>query len=279
MSILLALSSAVVYGVADWCGGRASRFHPSVIVTLIGQVVSFVLILLAVLVIGTPVPAFPTFAWGLGAGAAGAVGLTCLYYAFANGAMTVVAPISAVVGAGLPAVVGLALGERPEPIAYVGIAIAIASVALVSGAIGHHERPTSRRIMGFAVAAGTGFGLLFVGLERTDPDSGMWPLVAARSSSVPLLVALALLSRVRVGPDRRVLAVAVVAGALDMAANVFYLEAVRGGLLSVVGVVSSLYPASTVALAFAIDRERVNRWQAIGMTAAAGALVMVTLGR
>jgi drug/metabolite transporter (DMT)-like permease len=279
MSILLALSSAVVYGVADWCGGRASRFHPSVVVTLVGQVVSFAMIVVAVAVMGTPMPGPSTFWWGLGAGAAGAVGLSCLYYAFANGAMTVVAPISAVVGAALPAIVGLATGERPEPIAYVGIAIAIASVALVSGAIGHHERPTPRRIMGFAVAAGAGFGLLFVGLDQTDPDSGLWPLVAARASSVPLLIVLALAARARVGAQRRMLTVAVAAGALDMAANVLYLEAVRDGLLSVVGVVGSLYPASTVALAFVIDRERVNRWQAVGMAAAAGALVMVTLGR
>ena len=133
---------------------RASRFHPSAIVTLIGQIVSLVLIVVAVAVAGTPMPGLPTFAWGWLAGAAGAVGLACLYYAFANGAMTVVAPISAVVGAVLPVTVGLALGERPAVIAYVGIAFAIVSVALVSGAVGHHDRPTPRRIMGFAVVAG-----------------------------------------------------------------------------------------------------------------------------
>jgi drug/metabolite transporter (DMT)-like permease len=193
--------------------------------------------------------------------------------------MTVVAPISAVVGAVLPVAVGLATGERPEPLAYAGIAVAIGSVALVSGAIGHHDRPTPRRIMGFAVAAGAGFGILFVALDRGDPDSGLWPLVAARASSVPLLVLIVLVARARVGPQRGQLRLAYVAGGLDMAANVLYLEAVRGGLLSLVAVVSSLYPASTVMLAFVFDRERVNRWQAAGMAAAAGALVMVTLGR
>lgn len=279
MAILLALSSALVYGVADWCGGRASRFHPSAIVTLVGQVVSLVLIAIAVIIIGTPAPDAATLAWGLAAGAAGAVGLASLYYAFANGAMTVVAPISAVVGAGLPVVVGLATGERPEPIAYAGIALAIGSVALVSGAIGERQQPTPRRIIGFAVAAGTGFGVLFVALDRADADSGLWPLVAARSSSVPLLIVIVLFIGARVGAQRRQMRLAVVAGGLDMAANVLYLEAVRGGLLSVVAVVSSLYPASTVMLAFAFDRERVNRWQAAGMATAAVALVMVTLGR
>jgi drug/metabolite transporter (DMT)-like permease len=279
MSILLALSSAIVYGVGDYCGGRASRFHPSAIVTLVGQVISLVLVVAAVAVMGTPMPDAATLAWGIVAGAAGAVGLACLYHAFAHGAMTVVAPISAVVGAVLPVVVGLATGERPETIAYIGIALAICSVALVSGAIGKHERPTPRRIMGFAVAAGTGFGILFVALDRADPDSGLWPLVAARSSSVPLLIVIVLVSGAKLGQQRRQLRLAYVAGGLDMAANVLYLEAVRGGLLSVVAVVSSLYPASTVMLAFIFDRERVNRWQAAGMAAAAAALVMVTLGR
>ena len=279
MAILLALSSALVYGVADWCGGRASRFHPSAIVTLVGQVVSLVMIVVTVAIVGTPAPDAATVGWGLAAGAAGAVGLACLYYAFANGAMTVVAPISAVVGAVLPVVVGLTTGERPEPIAYAGIALAIGSVALVSGAIGERHRPTPRRIIGFAVAAGIGFGVLFVAFDRADPDSGLWPLVAARSSSVPLLIMISLCMGARVGPQRRQLRLAVVAGGLDMAANVLYLQAVRGGLLSVVAVVSSLYPASTVMLAFAFDRERVNRWQAAGMATAAVALVMVTLGR
>jgi drug/metabolite transporter (DMT)-like permease len=279
MAILLALTSALVYGVADWCGGRASRFHPSAIVTLVGQVVSLLLIGIAVAIIGTPVPAAATFGWGLFAGAAGAIGLACLYYAFANGAMTVVAPISAVVGAGLPVIVGLATGERPKTIAYVGIALAIAGVALISGAIGTHDRPTPRRIVGFALVAGTGFGMLFVALDRADPDSGLWPLVAARASSVPLLIVIALVMRARVGADRRQLRLAFIAGGLDMAANVLYLEAVRGGLLSLVAVVSSMYPASTVVLAFLFDRERVNRWQAVGMVAAVAALVLVTLGR
>jgi drug/metabolite transporter (DMT)-like permease len=60
---------------------------------------------------------------------------------------------------------------------------------------------------------------------------------------------------------------------------VFYLAAVRTGLLSIVAVVASLYPASTVALAYVVDKERVSKWQAVGLGAAAVALVLVTLSR
>jgi drug/metabolite transporter (DMT)-like permease len=127
--------------------------------------------------------------------------------------------------------------------------------------------------------AGTGFGMLFVALDRTNPESGLWPLVGVRLASVPILVIICLAVRARPGRHRGPLLLAVVAGVLDMLANLTYLEAVRGGLLSVVAVVSSLYPASTVMLAFALDRERVNRWQGAGMGLAVAALVLVTLGR
>jgi drug/metabolite transporter (DMT)-like permease len=276
MAILLALTSAAVYGVADYCGGRASRVYASALVTLVGQAVSMVLIVAAVLLVGTPFPRDSTMAWGMVGGAAGAIGLVSLYHAFANGAMTVVAPLSAVVGAVLPVALD---GERPQPIAYVGIALAIAAVALVSGAIGERDRPTPAPIIGFALLAGTGFGMLFVALDRTDPDSGLWPLVGVRAASVPILLVICLVIRARPGRHRGPLLLAVLAGFLDMFANLTYLEAVRGGMLSVVGVVSSLYPASTVLLAFALDRERVNRWQGVGMGVAVAALVLVTLGR
>ena len=279
MAILLALTSAAVYGVADYCGGRASRVYASAVVTLVGQAVSMVLIVAAVLLVGTPFPRDSTMAWGMAGGAAGAIGLVSLYHAFANGAMTVVAPLSAVVGAVLPVVVGLVDGERPEPVAYVGIVLAVGAVALVSGAIGERDRPTPAPIIGFALLAGTGFGMLFVALDRTDPDSGLWPLVGVRAASVPILLVICLVIRARPGRHRGPLLLAVLAGFLDMFANLTYLEAVRGGLLSVVAVVSSLYPASTVLLAFALDRERVNRWQGVGMGVAVVALVLVTLGR
>ncbi len=279
MPILLALTSAIVYGVADYCGGRASRFHPSAVVTALGQAVSLVMVTVVVLAAGTAVPGVGTFGWGLAAGIAGATGLASLYHGFSHGSMTVVAPISAVVGVSLPVIAGLVDGERPDGIAYVGIVLALPAVALVSGAIGKHDRPTSGPIIGFAVLAGVGFGTMFVALARTDPDSGMWPLVAARLGSVPFLLGLCVVTGVRPGRQTRLLLLAVVAGVLDMAANLTYLEATRRGLLSIVAVVSSLYPASTVMLAFLIDRERVDRWQTSGMVLAASAVVLVTLGR
>lgn len=287
MSILLALASAVVYGVADWCGGRAARSRPAVLVALAGQIVSLVLVVATVLVIGTALPPAADLWWGALGGALGAIGLGTFYYALANGEMSVVAPITAVVSAVLPVVVGLAVGERPKPVAYVGIAIAVAAVALVSGAVGERHHTTPRRILVLAGVAGLGFGSLFVAVDRTREASGLWPLVGARLASVPLLLIVTLAARVGIrdaGFGRwrgaaSTLALPVAAGVLDMAANVLFLVANRGGLLSIVAVVGSLYPASTVLLAARFDGERIRPSQAIGMACAAGALALVTLGR
>ncbi|MEN9646832.1 MAG: hypothetical protein RL238_3501 [Actinomycetota bacterium] len=279
MPVLLALCSAVVYGVGDYLGGRSSRVQPSVVVAATGQVVSFVLVGVAVLVMGTPVPDAATWGWSVLGGVVGALGIAGLYHGFAHGEVTVVAPVSAVVGAAVPVLVGVVTGERPGALAFAGIVIAVVAVALVSGALGTHHHTTPRPIVVLAVLVGVCFGLLFVALDRADADSGMWPLLIARIASVPMLLVLAGVRGLRLVRDRPTLSIAVVAGVFDMGANVLYLAAVRGGMLSVVSVVASLYPASTVALAFAIDKERVGRWQAVGMALAVPALVLVTLSR
>ena len=279
MPVLLAFCSAVVYGVGDWFGGRASRRQPSMVVAAVGQAVSLVLVVVAVVVMGPARPDSATWAWGAFGGIVGALGIAGLYHGFAHGDISVVAPVSAVVGVVLPVVVGLALGERPSPLAFVGIGLAVVAVALVSGALGTHKHNTPPRIVALAVGVGACFGLLFVAFDRTDPDSGLWPLVAARLASVPLLVVLIAMTRSRVVRDRESLSIAVAAGVFDMGANVLYLAAVRAGMLSIVSVVASLYPASTVALAFGIDKERLGKWQAVGLGVAALALVLVSLSR
>ena len=191
MTILLAFLSAIVYGVADYAGGRATRSATSPVVALIGQA-------------GEPRAdrrrprrrrgpgsrsARPSRGARPAASRARSV-CTAFYFALANGAMTVVAPLTAVVGASLPVAVGVATGERPRPIAFVGIACAVLAVALVSGALHGRERPTPARVVVTAILAGVGFGGLFVCFDRAADDSGVWPLLAARSASIPLLALL-----------------------------------------------------------------------------------------
>ena len=277
MAVLLALASAVVYGVADYCGGRATRQASAFAVTAFGQSVSLVLLLVLLPVLGDPAPPLADWGWGAGAGIAGAIGLLAFYYALSQGSMSVVAPTTAVVSVSIPVAVGLALGERPGTTALIGIGVAILAIILVSGALQGSAAPTSARITAFAVLGGLGFGLIFVFFDRTSDTSGLWPLVAARLASVPLVVTAAYAFRQPLGVGL-VWRVALASGALDMTANVLYLLATREGLLTIVAVVAALYPVSTVTLAFALDGERVNRSQAVGMALALAALAMVSLG-
>ena len=66
-------------------------------------------------------------------------------------------------------------------------------------------------------------------------------------------------------------------GILDSLANGFYVLAVRHGLLSVVSVIVTLYPASTMVLATTVDKERIHRSQAVGILLAAVALVLIAV--
>ena len=278
MPILLALVSALLYGVSDYCGGRAARSASAFAVALVGQSASAALTVVVVLSLGDPFPEAADLGWSAAAGVASTVGITAFYFALANGAMTVVAPITAVVSAVVPVAVGITLGERPAAIALVGVALAIVAVALVSGGGGRAERPTRAGIVAVAVVAGTGFGLLFVFLDRTSESSGLWPLLLAQVTSLLILGTLCVARRVRVAPRRLDAGLMVLAGCLAVAANVAYLAATRQGLLSLVAVVTSMYPASTVVLATVLDHERMSNSQAVGLGLAVGALGMVGAG-
>ncbi|MFZ9630292.1 MAG: EamA family transporter [Ilumatobacteraceae bacterium] len=279
MAVLLGFASALVYGVGDWCGGRAARRQASLLVAAVGQAVSLVIVAAVTLGSGIGAPGAATWWWSAGGGMVGALGIAGLYYGLANGEVSVVAPVTAVVGVIVPVAVGLATGERPTALALAGIAAAVVAIALVSGAVSRRDRATPLRIVVLAAAVGGCFGSLFVALDRADAASGTWPLLIARLASVPMLLVLIGVRRVRPAADRGSIGVAVLAGAFDMAANALYLEAVRQGMMSLVAAVSSLYPASTVALASVVDKEQITRSKAYGLAAAGAALVLVSLGR
>ncbi len=278
MAILLAALCAATYGVADYCGGRAARSLASTIVTLIGQATSLVLVVGGVIVLGTPVASAHDLWWGAAGGAAGGIALIAFYTALSRGAMTVVAPTTAIVSAVFPVIVGLWLGERPSSTALVGIVVACWAVALVSGVIGSRHQHTQVATIVLAALAGVGFGFIFIAFARTADDSGMWPLVAARTASLPVIAVVVAATRPGRGGLKKVIVIVIASGVLDMAANLFYLEASHRGLLSIVAVISSMYPVSTVCLAFGLDHERVSRTQAAGLVCAATALALVSLG-
>jgi drug/metabolite transporter (DMT)-like permease len=281
MAIVLALMSAWCYGVSDYIGGRASRRSSALTVTFAAEVTIFPVTLVVLpLVEDGPFTAAALW-WGAAGGVAGSAGVLGLYTALSRGAMTVVAPVTGVVAAVLPVVVGLATGERPSVAALLGIAIALVAVALVGGMVGALHQPVTVATVVLAVVVGALFGTLFVAFAQTGDDAGLWPLLAARLGSVPLLSVAYAVARRRGRVDRlgsSTWRTGAVIGTLILLANGLYLVSTREGLLSIVAVLVSLYPASTVLLATVVDHERSTRPQILGMVLAAVAVALVTAG-
>jgi drug/metabolite transporter (DMT)-like permease len=281
VAIALALGSALVYGISDYLGGRTSRRFSPLAITFVAELTLLLLFAPTVpLFEDAPFTARALF-WGATGGVAGSLGVLGLYAALSRGSMTVVAPITGVVAAVVPVVVGVALGERPGALTFFGIALAVVAVGLIGGAVGATRQHAERATIALAVVVGGMFAVLFVAYSRAGDESGLWPLMWARVGGTPLLGAAYLVTRHRDRVEPLSLAVVrpgVAIGALVGVANALYLLSTREGLLSVVAVMVSLYPASTIVLASTLDHERAGRSQVGGMFAAAVAVVLITLG-
>ncbi len=277
MPVFLATLSALVYGTADFMGGLASKRTHGVVVTAVSQMWGLLALAVALL-LWPDTTVTSTDIWaGLAAGVGGGLGLICFYPALAAGPMSVVAPTTAVCSAVVPLVVGLATGERPSALALTGALLALPAVVLVARESGSHGK-AEPRIVALSVAAGVGFGLFFVGLAGASSDAGMWPLAAARMASLAFVIPLCLLTRRGLRVAEGALPLIAFTGMLDVTANGLYLLAAGQGLLSVVAVLGSLYPASTVLLAMAMLHERLSRTQVVGLVLAGVAVALIAIG-
>jgi drug/metabolite transporter (DMT)-like permease len=277
VAVVLALASALVYGAADFCGGMASRRATAFVVVALSQAAGLVALLVVLPAVGGS-PTVADLVWGAGAGLAGSGGLVLFYRALAAGVMSVVAPVTALTAAAVPVLVGLGVGERLAPWSALGIALALVAVVLVA-AEGGLPTLRSARSAGLlpALAAGLGFGVFFVLLDQTRPESTLWPLVASRSVSVALVLLLGVALRASLRIRGRTALLVVLAGVLDMAANALFLAATQQGQLAITGVLASLYPVSTVVLAQLVLREPLVRAQLAGLATAAVAVVLISL--
>lgn len=273
----LALASATSFGISDFVGGVAARRVAALRVVLVSTPVSMVMLgALALIGGGRITPAAVIL--GMLGGLSQALGIWWFYAAMAAGPISVVSPLAAVVDASVPVCVGRLLGERPGMLASLGIAVALASVVLISwhAGDGGPRQALSRGAIWLTIASGVALGLNFVFLDRTPPDAGLWPLLFARAAATVLVVAVAAASRNLRLPTGTPLRLALVIALLDTAANVTMLFALQLSLLSLASVLISLYPAATVILAVAVLRERVRPRQVAGMVLAAVAVAMIT---
>lgn len=276
MGVLLGLCSAVTYGASDFMAGVAGRRHSSQLVAALSQPVGLLAAVLAVVFFGSGSPTLGMLAWGAAAGVGSGIGTLALYHGLAVGRMSVVAPISAVLAAAIPAVVGLSTGDHLHWWSLVGLVVAFPAIALVSRQPAESASEHGSGVMD-GLVAGAGFALLFIGLARAGTSAGAWPLIPGQTVAVLTILVFGMRGvAVRAGDIAATVPMAIGVGCLSGAANLCYLAATGHGQLSVVAVLTSLYPAITVLLARVLLHESWARIQAIGLVCAGLAVALIS---
>jgi len=277
VGILLALSSAVAYGASDFIGGVGARRFSSWRIVLIGQAAGAVVMLAAGLLLpGSPIPA--DFAWALLAGVGSATGSIFLYRGLARGRMGLVAPISAVGAAALPVMAGVAFGDRPSWLAWVGMLAALPGIWLVSRESVPDRAVPARAALVDGGVAGVGFGVLFIALGQIADDAGLLPLAANQAVGAILTVAAAASLRQPWRPARAALGWGAASGVLGATGTLAFVLATGATTLGIAGVLASLYPAITVILAAGFLKERVGAGQRAGIGICTLAVAAMALG-
>lgn len=276
MAVLLALGAAAGWGAADFLGGVAGRRGgpgSELGITVWSQAVGLVLLAVLAPFVSSAAPAGPDLAWGALAGVGGGAGVALLYRGLARGRMNVVAPVTAAGAAILPVLVGVAMGEVPSTPGSVGVAIALLAIVLVSRADGDATRHEVQAGLPEAIGAGLGFAVVLIALDRTGSSTGLWPLLPMKASAVAVVGAAGLARGRSLRAERP--ATVWTIGILDAAAITAYLVASRIGLLPVVAVLGSLYPAGTVLLARTVLDERLTATQVAGLGLALVGVAMI----
>ncbi|MGW2898964.1 EamA family transporter [Streptomyces sp. NPDC001212] len=276
LALLLALGSSLAYGCADFFGGLGARKAHVLRTVLVAAPASLAVELLLWPVLGATFT-WASVGWGAASGVASAAAFALLYKTLAIGPMNVLSPITALVSAALPVAVGLLQGERLGVAGLAGLPLALVAVVMVSAGHGASSSRPSRTALLLAFGAGAAIALQLVFLHQAPSDSGVAPLIIGRAvSSAVTLAAAAVMCR-RLGPEKPAYALSAAAGVLDSLANLLFLLAARSGDLTVVAVITALYPAGTVLLARAVLAERVHRGQLVGLATAAVAVSLLAL--
>jgi drug/metabolite transporter (DMT)-like permease len=275
MGILLGLTAALLYGSSDFAGGVAARRHGPLRISVIGSAVATVLGWAMLGIAGGPGPSLQAIAWGFGSGLAGGAGTLVLYRGMARGQMSVVGPVSAVGAAVVPVVAGVALGERPGPLAVAGALVSLPAIVLVAASGSVRGKLGGGLFEG--LAAGLAFGILFIGLAQAGRNAGLWPVASEQAGTLLVTLAIAVKSRQPLRVPVRAAGLPVLAGATGMAATTAYFYATHFSMLAVAAVLVSLYPGVTVLLARVLLRERFSPVQRAGLGLCALAVAAIAV--
>lgn len=283
MIAFLGLSSALIYGASDFFGGLGSRRITPLLVSFISQIVA--LLIATVAVFSSEIHwSTSAVALGLVAGIGGGIGTWAFFTSLAIGPMSVVSPGVAMIYAVVPAIVGIALGERIAPIGYAAlVAVVVAAVLIAVPRQRDAVRLTSRAIV-YGSIAGLGYAGYIIAIGRTPRDSGLLPLWLDLIVATVLYATVLLINRIRRGPgewsglrDRTAVVQSLLAGVLLAGGNILLVLGLHLGELAVMGVLNALYPLGTVILAFFLLKERLSVLQTLGIVLALSASAVLAL--
>jgi drug/metabolite transporter (DMT)-like permease len=277
LAFAISLASAFSWGVSDFLGGLQSRRVPVLGVLAVSQPAGLILILVLIPLFGADPISAEKLAIAFLAGAASLGGLGAFYAAMAMGTVSVVAPIAAL-GVVVPVAVGLAEGEAPAAIQLAGLVPAMAGVVILSYEENPEHAAVARRSIVLAIVAGLGFGVFFTGLDAAAAERPGWAILAVRVGGVVTVAAALLVTRPRLDGVAAAVPVLLAIGLFDVLANALFAVASTKGVLPVVAVGGSMYPAFTVALAHGVLGERLAAVQWGGVLLALAGVVMIAAG-
>jgi drug/metabolite transporter (DMT)-like permease len=274
MTLALALLGSLMWGIADFLGGLLSKTYKVAYVLVISQVFGLVTMAIYFLV------ANEQWDWRAGAMASlasfsGFFGMMCFYKALATGTMGIVSPIASL-GAIVPVAVGLVTGEQPSGIQYLGILFALIGVALASGP--ELSGASAAKPVVLAIGAAIGFGTCFIFLKEGGAYSVPTTMVLMRAQSILIGLAMVWQSKSYVKVKTKHIGLLIVVGVFDILANVAFSVASQSDLLSLVSVLSSLYPVVTVVMAWVFLKERLIAIQYAGILIALVGVCQIAIG-
>ena len=291
LTVIIGVSAALIYGSADFLGGIAAKRISPIRVTAIGAISGLVILFAAEPIIGGRW-SWEAVLYGGISGVTGAIAITLLYACLAIGPMSILSPLTALVSAFVPLMAGVIRGERLPVLGYIAIGIALVAVVLVGFVKEEGAVRASLKALLMAIGSGAMIGAFLILIDLTPDDSGLVPLIANRAVNgtimfavvgILALVALrrppgttALLGMLRPG-WRAGFWLAVICGTIDATANALLLFGLRIGELSVISVLTALYPAGTIILAAVVLRERIAPVQVVGLVLALIAAGMLAL--
>ena len=279
MSSFLALFSSILWGSADFFGGKLTKRYKSVAVTAVSQ--SFGLLFGVLVILLTSSWLAPNLNWngyllpGVLAGLMGFGGLTAFYAGLATGRMGVVSPISSL-SVFIPLAIAIFDGEKPSQTQVIGMAIALVGGFCASGP--EIRGGVSAKPLIFATIAAFGFGGAITFIAKGSQISPIMTMTTMRFTT--FLIAIALFAKYKTtgGFTKRDLPILIGIGGADFFGNLLLGIATTKGLVSLAVVLGSLFPIVTALLAFKFLHERLHKLQYLGIFLAITGVAVLSVG-